>query len=77
VAPRVRTEDLIDAEEVATILGLGHRNSVYTYLKRYEDMPRPVVDLGEGRVRLWLRPEMETWASGRSIRPARRAKRSR
>jgi glutathione-regulated potassium-efflux system ancillary protein KefG len=76
VAPRVRTEDLIDAEDVATILGLGHRNSVYTYLKRYEDMPRPVVDLGEGRVRLWLKPEIENWASMRPMRPARRTKRS-
>lgn len=77
MAPRVRTEDLIDAEDVATILGLSQRNSVYTYLTRYEDMPRPVVNLGEGRVRLWLRQEIESWASKRSTRPARRSKRSR
>jgi hypothetical protein len=26
-------------------------------------MPRPVVDLGDGRVKLWLRPEIETWTA--------------
>ena len=31
-------------------------------LRRYADMPRPVVELGEGRVRPWLRPEIEEWA---------------
>jgi hypothetical protein len=30
-------------------LGLSHPNGVSTYQKRYLDMPRPVVDLGQGR----------------------------
>jgi glutathione-regulated potassium-efflux system ancillary protein KefG len=66
--PRINSEDLIDSLEVAEILGLAHRESVTTYLRRYPDMPRPVVDLGKGRVRLWLRPEIEAWArrTGRS-----------
>jgi glutathione-regulated potassium-efflux system ancillary protein KefG len=59
MTPSVRTEDLIDANDVATLLGLSHRNSVYGYLSRYEDMPRPVVNLGPGRAHLWLRPEIE------------------
>lgn len=29
-----------------------NRNSMTTYLRRYPDMPRPMVELGEGRVRL-------------------------
>jgi glutathione-regulated potassium-efflux system ancillary protein KefG len=64
--PRINSEDLIDSLEVAEILGLAHRESVTTYLRRYPDMP--VVDLGKGRVRLWLRPEIEAWArrTGRS-----------
>ena len=53
---------LVDSQVVAEILGLKHRNSVTTYLRRYSDMPRPVVELGEGRVRLWLRPDIEAWA---------------
>ena len=60
--PRVDTEQLIDAQEVAEVLGLAHRNSVSTYLKRYPDMPRPVVERGGGRTRLWLRPEVESWS---------------
>ena len=67
VAPRVRTEDLVDARWIAGFLGLSHPNSVSTYQKRYREMPRPVVDLGRGRCRLWLRPEIEAWAK-RTVR---------
>jgi len=61
----VRTEDLVDARWIADFLGLSHPNSVSTYQKRYLDMPRPVVDLGQGRCRLWLRGEIEAWAKER------------
>jgi predicted DNA-binding transcriptional regulator AlpA len=79
MAPLVATEDLMDAQAVADALGLSHRNSVSLYQRRYDDMPRPVVDLGDGRVKLWLRPEIETWAAkqgavGRT-RPKRRVSR--
>ena len=47
----------------AHILGLAHRNTVSEYQARYEDMPRPVVDLGGGRSKLWLGPEVEQWAA--------------
>lgn len=63
MAPQVATEDLIDAQGVADVLGLSHRNTVSQYQRRYPDMPRPVLDLGQGRVKLWLKPEMEEWAS--------------
>jgi hypothetical protein len=62
MAPRVNTEELVDAATVARILGLSHRNTVSSYLKRYPDMPRPVIDLGPRQARLWLRPEIEAWA---------------
>lgn len=65
MAPRVNTEDLIDATEVARILGLSHRNTVSTYLKRYPGMPRPAIDLGPQRPRLWIRKEIEAWARHR------------
>lgn len=65
MAPRVSTEDLIDAQGVADILGLTHRNTVSGYQRRYPDMPRPVVDLGRGRPRLWLRADIEAWARAR------------
>lgn len=58
-------EDLIDAQAVAQILGLAQRNTVSAYQRRYPAMPRPVVDLGRGRCKLWLRSEIELWRSGR------------
>jgi len=76
---RVDTDDLIDTQGVAEILGLAYRNTVLQYQQRYGDMPRPVFDLGKGRVKLWLRSEITAWsdqqaASGRT-RSARRGPR--
>jgi len=61
----VNTEQLIDSRELAALLGLTHPNSVSLYQRRYADMPRPVVDLGSGRPRLWLRPEILDWIEQR------------
>lgn len=66
MTPTIRTEDLLDAQGVADLLGLSHANSVHTYLRRYADMPRPVLDLGPGRPRLWLRPQIQAWAAVRA-----------
>ncbi len=66
MAPQVATEDLIDAHGVADVLGLAHRNTVSVYQRRYADMPRPVVDLGPARSKLWLRTEIERWAAKRA-----------
>jgi glutathione-regulated potassium-efflux system ancillary protein KefG len=71
MSPTVKTEDLIDASQVADILGLAQRNTVSAYQRRYPDMPRPVVDLGSGRTLLWLRPEIEKWAARRRHRSIR------
>jgi glutathione-regulated potassium-efflux system ancillary protein KefG len=65
MTPTVRTEDLADAQELAVMLGLRHANSVSTYQKRYPDMPRPVLDLGPGRPKLWLRHHVREWATTR------------
>src|SRR5579875_381249 len=70
--PLVPTEDLIDAVEVARLLGLSHRNTVSQYLIKYPDMPRPIIDLGPSRPRLWLRPDVESWIVRRG--PVRRGR---
>ncbi len=70
--PEVDTEDLVDANEVAVLLGLSHRNTVSQYLAKYPDMPRPVIDMGPKRPRLWLRPEIESWVQNRQ--PVRRGR---
>ena len=62
MSPLVDPANLIDAREVAELLGLSHSNSVSLYQKRYGDMPRPVVDLGRGRCKMWLRSDIEKWA---------------
>lgn len=71
----VDVDQLVDANEVARLLGLGHPNTVHQYQRLYADMPKPVVDRGPNRVRLWLRPEIEEWSRGRarSRRPERGA----
>lgn len=66
MSPKVNTEDLIGAAEVAEILGLKHHNSVTTYLHRYDDFPCPVVDLSRSRIRLWLRQDIVGWARSRA-----------
>jgi glutathione-regulated potassium-efflux system ancillary protein KefG len=58
---RVLIDDLIDAHDVAQILGLTHRNTVSQYQTRYPEMPRPVLNLGPGRPMLWLGPQIERW----------------
>ena len=58
---KVDTDDLIDAQGVADMLGLAQRNTVSLYQRRYPDMPRPVIDLGKGRCKMWLVGDIELW----------------
>ena len=54
-------DSLIDAGEVAAILGLAHRNSVSTYRSRYPSFPPGRTAPGGGRSRLWTREEIVLW----------------
>lgn len=65
MVPIVNTDDLIDSQEVADLLSLSHRSSVTTYLRRYDDFPRPAVERGKGRTRLWIRADIRAWAARR------------
>jgi predicted DNA-binding transcriptional regulator AlpA len=56
-------EEFVDATEVAQLLGLRHRNSVSTYMKRYHDFPRPVIERGARRSRFWARADVLRWAA--------------
>ena len=58
---KLDSDDLVGASEVASILRLSHPSSVTTYLHRYGDFPKPVVDLSASRVRLWRRQDIERW----------------
>ncbi len=62
----VDADDLIDAQGVADMLGLAQRNTVSLYQRRYPDMPRPVIDLGSGRCKMWLAVSIARWIDSRS-----------
>lgn len=62
---QIDTDDIIDSRGVAEIIGVSWSNAVGTYMTRYPDFPRPVINLGRGRCRLWLRSEVEAWARAR------------
>lgn len=59
---KVDIDDLLDAGQVADLLGLAHRNAITLYQRRYEDMPRPIVIRNSGKTFLWLRGEIVAWA---------------
>jgi hypothetical protein len=63
---QIDVEELIAAAEVQAILRLSHPSSVSTYLNRYEDFPRPAVDLSSSRIRLWVRQDILSWHEARS-----------
>jgi predicted DNA-binding transcriptional regulator AlpA len=65
---KVDVDDLADAHDVAVILGLAQHTSVYLYLRRYPDMPRPVYEPEGRRARLWLKSEISAWAAQRNRR---------
>jgi hypothetical protein len=62
----VDLDDLIDVGEVAALLGLAHKNSVTTYMRRYEDFPAPALEFAEGKCRAWVREDVVCWQERRS-----------
>jgi len=68
MGPKVDIDDLVSAADVAVLLGLAHHNSVTTYLRRYPDFPRPMVERSGGRIRLWDKRDVIAWRDQRSRR---------
>ena len=58
---KVDLDDLIDVGEVAELLGLAHKNSVTTYMRRYDDFPNPVIEFASGKCRAWLKTDVVDW----------------
>jgi predicted DNA-binding transcriptional regulator AlpA len=57
---KVDPAELIDANEVAALLGLARRQAVSTYRGRYPDFPVPIIS--KNQCVLWLRADVERWA---------------
>jgi predicted DNA-binding transcriptional regulator AlpA len=64
---KIDPADLLDAGEVAELLGLSRRQAVSTYRSRYSDFPAPIVEKNSGKCDLWLRSDVESWASSRRV----------
>lgn len=62
---KIDPNDLLDASEVAALLGLSKRTSVAVYRGRYPDFPAPVITKNSGKCDLWLRADVEAWAASR------------
>jgi predicted DNA-binding transcriptional regulator AlpA len=58
---KIDPDDLLDATEVAEVLGLAHRQAVTTYRTRYADFPEPLVRKASNKCVLWLRADIERW----------------
>lgn len=68
VGRKFDADELVGAADVAAILRLSHASSVTTYLRRYPDFPKPVVDMSTSRIRLWRRQGIELWQKTRAER---------
>lgn len=66
-------DNLVDVGIVAEMLGLAHKSSVTTYMRRYEDFPLPVVEFAKGKCRAWLRQDIESWITARRHDPEDKA----
>jgi predicted DNA-binding transcriptional regulator AlpA len=61
----IDTDDLVDATEVAELLGLSSGRAISVYRARYDDFPEPVVVKAKGRLLLWRRQDVRLWGEGR------------
>lgn len=59
---KVVLADLLDAGQVAGLLGLSGANGVRVYRSRYPEFPDPARASEGGRCLLWLRQDVEAWA---------------
>ena len=62
VVVKVDPSELLDATEVAELLGLARRQAISTYRTRYPGFPAPVVEKSSGKCTLWRREDVERWA---------------
>ena len=62
----LESDDLLDANEVADLIGLSSRRAVSIYRQRYKDFPVPVIEKSSKMCVLWLRSDIEEWVEGRS-----------
>jgi predicted DNA-binding transcriptional regulator AlpA len=62
--PKIDPDELVDAAEIAPLIGLENPKGVHVYRRRYADFPEPVID--KGRCVLWRRVDVRSWAQQRA-----------
>ncbi len=60
MADLIDPDDLLDAAQVAELLGLASANVISVYRARYPDFPEPRIE--RGRCRLWLSDDVRSWS---------------
>jgi len=68
---KVDVDDLVDAREVAEMLGLSSPRAVAVYASR--GLPDPIIDRGPNTAKLWLRQDIERWLRERTSSRSSRA----
>ena len=68
VMSKLDPADLVGAGAVSRTLRLSHAPRVTTYLRRYADSPKAVVDVSGSHVRLWDRQDVERRHAARAKR---------
>ena len=58
---RVDVDDLLDAHEVAKLLGFASAQALSVNIQRGKKIPEPVYDRGQRKAKLWLRQDIEKW----------------
>ena len=71
---KVDIANLLDAHQVAEMLGLSNPNGVAVYRGRFDDFPEPVIDRGRGRPVMWVRQDIIRWQRQRQRISQQRAK---
>jgi predicted DNA-binding transcriptional regulator AlpA len=61
---KVDVDDLLDAKDVADMLGLSSPRAVAVYASR--GLPEPIIDRGPNTAKLWLRQDIEAWLLSKS-----------
>lgn len=64
----VDVDELIDAVECAQIAGFNSPTAISVYLSR-GSFPKPIIDRGGRRARLWLRRDVLDWVKLRGKEP--------
>lgn len=62
---KIDLDDLLDAHDVAELLGLSSPRAVATYRARHDDFPEPAWSSRGGRCQGWLRQDVAAWAAER------------